>query len=124
MLPDVVQRFAAISEKRSIYLRVHDAIFVQELASNAEKKNTADLFDSDLESDIKNLEETIYDLSKEIDDLLEMGCILRSMDLGLIDFPGTHRGERVFFSWKMGEKQIQFFRKRTAQGASQDRFPI
>ena len=124
LLPEVERRLKAIQTKRSVYLRVHDAIFVQELANNAEKKNTADFFDSDLEADIQNLEETIYDLSKEVDSLIELGCVLRSMDLGLIDFPGQHKGERIFFSWKTGEKQIAFMRQRSAGGVSSERIPL
>jgi len=124
MLPDIARRFALIAEKRSVYLRVHDAIFVQELANNAEKQSGADLFAGDLEKDIQSLEETIFDLSKEIDDLISHGCILRSMDQGLIDFPGELRGERVYFSWKAGEKQIAFYRKRSVAGASAERISL
>ncbi len=124
MLPDIARRFALIAEKRSVYLRVHDAIFVQELANNAEKQSGADLFAGDLEQDIQSLEETIFDLSKEIDDLISLGCVLRSMDQGLIDFPGELRGERVYFAWKTGEKQIAFYRKRSASGASAERISL
>lgn len=124
MLPDVESRLNLIREKRSIYLRIHDSVFVQELAQDAEKKAGADFFDSDLDKDIQNLEETIYDLAKAIDELIDLGVILRSIDSGLIDFPGQHRGERVFFSWKAGEKQIAFTRKRSAAGASTERTPL
>ena len=122
MLPEVQRRLGLILQKRSAYLRIHDAVFVQELAHDAEKKAGADLFDSDLEKDIQNLEETIYDLAKEIDGLIDLGCVLRSLDLGLVDFPGQHQGERVFFSWKTGEKEIGFIRRR-ANNAS-ERVPL
>jgi len=124
MLPDVARRFALICEKRSVYLRVHDAVFVQELAQNADQGKNADLFAGDLEKDIQSLEETIFELSKEIDELINLGCILRSMDQGLIDFPGELRGERVFFAWKSDEKQIAFYRKRNASGASAERISL
>lgn len=124
LLPEIERRLKLICEKRSIYLRIHDAVFVQELANNAEKKSEADMFDSDLEKDIQNLEETIYELAKEIDALIDLGCILRSIDLGLVDFPGQHQGERVFFSWKTGEKQIGFIRQRGANGASAERLVL
>jgi len=123
LLPDVDHRFTLICEKRAAYLRVHDAIFVQELAHSAEKKG-ADLFDADLEKDIQNLETIIYDLAKEIDALIELGCVLRSIDQGLIDFPGQHHGERLFFSWKKGEKEIGFIRRRVAGAASADRIAL
>ena len=124
MLPEVERRLKLICGKRAVYLRIHDAVFVQELAQDAEKKSGADLFDANLEEDIQNLEETIYELAKEIDALIELGCVLRSMDAGLVDFPGRHHGERVFFAWKTGEQQIAFIRKRGAAGASSERTPI
>jgi len=124
MLPDVARRFALVCEKRSVYLRVHDAVFVQELVQNADQEKNSDLFAGDLEKDIQNLEETIFELSKEIDELISLGCILRSMDQGLIDFPGELRGERVFFAWKSGEKQIAFYRKRNSSGASAERISL
>ena len=124
MLPEVERRLKLICDKRAVYLRIHDAVFVQELAQDAEKKAGADLFASDLEEDIQNLEETIYELAKEIDALIELGCVLRSMDAGLVDFPGSHQGERVFFAWKTGEKKIAFFRKRGTAGASSERSPL
>ena len=124
LVPGVETRLSAIRAKRVIYLRIHDAVFVQELANDAEKKRGPDFFDSDLEKDIQNLEETIYELAKEIDTLIELGCVLRSIDAGLVDFPGQHQGERVFFAWKAGEKQITYIRRRSAGGASVERQPI
>ena len=124
LIPEVERRLGLICSKRAVYLRIHDDVFVQELANDAEKKTGPDFFDSDLEKDIQNLEETIYELAKEIDELIDLGCILRSIDAGLVDFPGQHQGERVFFAWKAGEKQITFLRHRGAAGASTERTPL
>ncbi len=124
MLPEVERRFKLIQEKRSVYLRIHDAVFVQELAADAEKKLGKDMFDADLEKDIQNLEETIYALAKEIDDLVDLGCILRSIDCGMVDFPGQHHGERVFFAWKAGEKKIEFIRRRGTNGTASERIAL
>ena len=124
LLPEVQRRLDLIIQKRSAYLRIHDAVFVQELAQDVEKKSGADFFDSDLEKDIQNLEETIYDLAQEIDSLIDLGCILRSLDAGLVDFPGQHTGERIFFAWKTGEKKINFIRRRGVSGPDLERKPL
>lgn len=115
MIPEVERRLSVIREKRSFYLRAHDAVFVQELANEVEKKAGRDLFDSDLDKDIQGLEGAIEFLSKEIDELISLGCLLRSLDQGFVDFAGQHHGERVFFAWKSGEKKITFIRRRGAQ---------
>lgn len=34
------------------------------------------------------------------------GCIVKDIDLGLIDFPSTRDGEQVYLCWKAGEPGI------------------
>jgi hypothetical protein len=34
------------------------------------------------------------------------GCIVKDIDLGLIDFPSTRDGEPVYLCWKAGESRI------------------
>lgn len=35
-----------------------------------------------------------------------MGCIVKDIDLGLIDFPATRDGEPVYLCWKAGEATV------------------
>ncbi len=37
------------------------------------------------------------------------GCVVKDLDLGLIDFPTLFRGEEVFLCWKVGEPRIEFW---------------
>jgi hypothetical protein len=34
------------------------------------------------------------------------GCIVKDIDLGLVDFPAVHEGEPVYLCWKAGEPRI------------------
>jgi hypothetical protein len=34
------------------------------------------------------------------------GCVVKDIDLGLVDFPSTRHGEPVFLCWKAGETRI------------------
>jgi hypothetical protein len=38
-----------------------------------------------------------------------IGCVLRDLDLGLVDFPFRARGGAVFLCWKIGEPAILFW---------------
>jgi hypothetical protein len=39
----------------------------------------------------------------------ELGCELKNLDQGLIDFPYYREGTLVFLCWKRGEDRIQFW---------------
>jgi hypothetical protein len=35
-----------------------------------------------------------------------LGCIVKDIDLGLVDFPSTRDGEPVYLCWKVGEGRV------------------
>ena len=51
-------------------------------------------------------------LEKEVRKLEELGCLLRDMSMGLVDFPAVRLGERVWLCWKLGEEHVKFWHTR------------
>ena len=45
--------------------------------------------------------------------LTEIGCVLRDLDLGLIDFPARAGDADVFLCWRVGEEAIRFWHSTT-----------
>lgn len=43
----------------------------------------------------------------------DIGCVLRDLDLGLVDFPAIAAGAEVFLCWKLGEDAIRFWHSQT-----------
>ena len=39
----------------------------------------------------------------------ETGCLVKDLDLGLVDFPSLLEGEEVYLCWKLGEEHIAFW---------------
>ena len=39
------------------------------------------------------------------------GCIVKDVDLGLLDFPALRDGRPVFLCWKLGEPQIAYWHR-------------
>ena len=39
----------------------------------------------------------------------ELGCELKDLDQGLVDFPSYREGQLVYLCWKRGEDQIRFW---------------
>ena len=48
-------------------------------------------------------------LKEAIDKVHEYGCLVKDLDIGLIDFPTLFQGEEVYLCWKLGEAGIGFW---------------
>jgi hypothetical protein len=48
-------------------------------------------------------------LKTAIETILEFGCVIKDLDIGLVDFTTLFRGEEVYLCWKLGESGISFW---------------
>lgn len=48
-------------------------------------------------------------LKAAVQNIQELGCIIKDLDVGLVDFPTLFRGEEVYLCWKLGEPGIEFW---------------
>lgn len=52
-------------------------------------------------------------LSGSLRDTLESieatGCVVKDLDIGLLDFPARMNGQTVYLCWKLGEDRIRFW---------------
>jgi len=48
-------------------------------------------------------------LKEALEEIQEYGCVVKDLDIGLIDFPTLFRGEEVYLCWKLGESGIRFW---------------
>lgn len=39
------------------------------------------------------------------------GCIVKDIDVGLLDFPSRLHGEEVYLCWRLGEDRIRFYHR-------------
>lgn len=44
-----------------------------------------------------------------IAELAELGVACKSMDTGLVDFPGLRDGKPVYYCWMLGEPKVQYW---------------
>lgn len=52
---------------------------------------------------------TAAKLKAVIEGVQEFGCVIKDLDMGLIDFPTLLRGVDVYLCWKLGESKIAFW---------------
>lgn len=48
-------------------------------------------------------------LRSAIEEVQELGCVIKDLDIGLVDFPTFFRGVEVYLCWKLGEPDIAFW---------------
>jgi len=48
-------------------------------------------------------------LREAIEQVQEIGCVIKDLDTGLVDFPTLFRGVEVYLCWKLGEPAIEFW---------------
>ena len=49
------------------------------------------------------------ELRETVERLQDIGCLIKDLDMGLVDFPTLFRGEEVYLCWKLGETGISFW---------------
>ncbi len=97
LLPEVEQilkRLAAIQQTLSAFdqikLRFEDHF---QAAAHEVTKN-------------KNFHKLNHDLYGAVEELVEMGVILKDMNKGLVDFYSKFNGREIFLCWQLGEKRV------------------
>jgi len=54
-------------------------------------------------------ESAASELRTAIEEVQEVGCLIKDLDIGLIDFPTTYHGNEVYLCWKLGESAIEYW---------------
>jgi hypothetical protein len=54
-------------------------------------------------------DQTALELKAKLEEIELIGCLVKDLDIGLIDFPTIYRGQEVYLCWKFGETGIGFW---------------
>ena len=46
-----------------------------------------------------------------LDRIQETGCVVKDLNMGLLDFPARIDGDEVYLCWKLGEDRIRFYHR-------------
>ncbi len=112
LLPVLTNLISELHKKRDLATQTEVRIDSLELiagSDEASKKELEHLLDA-----YRRLVSEFYAV---VDQIHELGCFLKDVDLGLIDFYGLVSGQVVHLCWKLGESEISYWHE-TGQGYS------
>lgn len=49
------------------------------------------------------------ELKESVSKIVETGCLIKDLDVGLVDFPALQRGQEIYLCWKLGENRIEYW---------------
>ncbi len=56
--------------------------------------------------------QSLTDVMKtNLEKILSTGCLIKDLDVGLLDFPSIINNEEVYLCWKLGEDRIRYYHR-------------
>jgi hypothetical protein len=59
-----------------------------------------------LEEEARRLKRVADDIAAAVERVTELGCLVKDLDLGLVDFYAMKEGQPIFLCWQFGEPQV------------------
>jgi len=50
-------------------------------------------------------------MKTNLEKILSTGCVIKDLDVGLLDFPAVINNEEVYLCWKLGEDRIRYYHR-------------
>jgi hypothetical protein len=57
----------------------------------------------------EQLEREAQAVARAVDELQELGVLVKDLDRGLVDFPALRDGEEVLLCWQVGEDEVAYW---------------
>ena len=105
LIPRLAQLLQELQSKREAIVAQEVEIDALELVTE-KKEGTASPF---FEKSVEKYNHTVARFYALIDEIQSLGCFLKDIDTGLVDFYTLYQGRVVYLCWKLGESEIGFW---------------
>ncbi len=106
VLPVVEEAVKFVREKAFEIVGIQDKLAVLELigAQEAESPEHAEM-----EKLGQEVQEFVLAYNARLQELNNLGCVMKDLNHGLVDFYGRKGDRLVFLCWKLGERKVSFW---------------
>ena len=101
-VPKLTEMIQDLQKRRELIASLEVEIDALELVAESRR----DIVSPAVQKKIDEYNKVVNRFYQLIDEIHELGCFLKDLNLGLIDFYALLEGRVVYLCWKMGEKQV------------------
>ena len=109
LIPRLSRDFAALAQLRESGRQARDALTLLETKGRSNGK--------DLATKIRERQDQLTQIDVEanriVENVVAIGCEIKDVDQGLVDFPSRRNDRTVYLCWKIGETTIGFWHELT-----------
>lgn len=87
----------------------HDQLQEKAAEYSGRMSSNGHIIEKDVNETRQELQKAAAELSSLMERVQEMGCEVKDIDQGLIDFRTEHDGREVYLCWKLGEPDIRWW---------------
>lgn len=102
LIPQISTLIKKLQEKKRDIALCEVKIDAAELVSPSHGEKQS----AEVESLLNEYEEKVNAFYQNMDEIHHMGCYLKDIELGLIDFYSVYEGRVVYLCWKLGEQSV------------------
>ena len=102
LLPQITELLHQLQEVRSEVALHEVEVDAVELVADKDDNGSSPVLDKKL----KEYQDAVNRFYSLVNQIHELGCVLKDVDHGLIDFYSRHEGRIVYLCWKLGEDNI------------------
>jgi len=121
-LPKVIELLPQLRKLRHRIIGERDRCDVEEITSYGATEKLAGEARDRIDQHSTNIRRYERDFEKQLKSFDEIGCDVKSLDPGLVDFYSQMHGNLVYLCWKEGEMEIKFWH--TLYGGYSGRQPL
>ena len=102
LLPFLTERIHGLQKKREEILSHEVEIDALELVT----ENKGEEGSPAVHKKVEEYHQIVNRFYAVIDEIHETGCLLKDLDLGLVDFYSLYNGRVVYLCWRLGEPEV------------------
>ncbi len=103
-IPLVEQRLRQAGEAKRVVATIDREL--QETATRIHLSGGAEIDPAAVLESRRKKDEAMQRLREAVEALRQIGCLIKDLDIGLVDFPAALNDREIYLCWKLGEPRI------------------